>query len=77
MPLIVFFFPPENNSKRAISYHLCLLVFCIHGWCRTVGGECVEWGGNREGGEQRLDREKMGLNGEYGFQEPIPGQLGQ
>lgn len=28
-------------------------------------------------GKQRLDREKTGLNGEYGFHEPIPGQVGQ
>ena len=28
-------------------------------------------------GNQRLDREKMGLNGEYGFHEFIAEQVGQ
>lgn len=33
--------------------------------------------GIESGGKQRLDRQKMRLNGEHGFREPISGQLGQ
>lgn len=32
--------------------------------------------GIESGEKQRLCREKMGLNGEYGFHKPIPGQVG-
>lgn len=47
------------------------------GWYEEVVDECMWNGGENEGREQRLDREKMGSNGECVFHESKLEQVGQ